>query len=224
MFYYDSTFILVLIGMGITIWAQMRVTAAYKKASRIKSSIGLTGFEVARKILDDQGLNDIYIVKTGGNMTDHYDPKRKTVRLSEGVFDKDSIAAISIAAHEVGHAVQDKENYSYLKMRHAILPLANIGSKWGYIAVIIGLFSSITGFLWTGITMLLFAILFQVVTLPVEFNASKRAKENLTRLGFVTGSEDARVKNMLNAAALTYVAALTASLLQVIRLVLIARD
>lgn len=218
------TLLVALLGFGITIFAQIKVTSAYSKYQRVKAKQGLTGFEVARKILDKHGLDDVHVVQVSGELSDHYDPRRKVVRLSNGIFNGDSIASISVAAHECGHAIQDKENYTFMRIRSALVPFVNFISYLGYFVAIFALFVGIVGYLKIGILILLATIIFQLVTLPVEFNASKRAKQELIDLNIVDVEEEPGVKSMLGAAAMTYVASLVSSLLQLLRLVLMFRD
>ncbi len=224
MFYYgyDPTYILVLIGLVITMAAQLFVSSSYGKYKKIKTKAGLEGFEVARKILDSNGLNNIDIVEVKGELTDHYDPTRKVVRLSTDIFHGATVAAASVAAHECGHAVQDKEGYFFLRLRASILPIVNISTKIGYFAVLFGLIFSIIDLLWIGIFLEMAVLIFQLITLPVEFNASKRAGEFLKKEALVEKSEQEGSKKMLTAAAMTYVASVVSTLLQLLRLVLIA--
>ncbi|MFA5602537.1 MAG: zinc metallopeptidase [Bacilli bacterium] len=215
------TLALMILSLIITLVAQGFVSSTYSKYKKIKSKSGLSGSEAARKVLDKHGLKDVYVVETKGMLSDHYDPRRKVVRLSSDIFHKESIASIAVAVHEVGHAIQDKEGYGFMRIRAAILPVVNIGSKLGYFAIFIGFFAGLLDLVWVGIVMLLGTLLFQLVTLPVEINASKRAKEELAI--FIDSGEQKMVKNMLFAAAMTYVAALATTLLQILRLVLMAQ-
>jgi len=224
MYYYygfDPTYILVLIGFLITLIAQVYIKSSYGKYKKINTRSGLDGYEVARRILNANGLNNIDIVEVQGELTDHYDPSRKVVRLSHDVYHGTSIASSSIAAHECGHAVQDKEGYFFLRFRSAMVPLANISSKVGYVAVLIGLIFGLTKLAWIGIALEMVILLFQLITLPVEINASKRAGEFLKKEALVEKSEQDGSKKMLTAAALTYVASVLSTLLSVLRLVLI---
>ncbi len=213
--------ILVGIGAIITIAADAYVNSSYRKYKRVKTNQELTGCEVARKILDANGLNDVYVVETSGVLSDHYDPKRKTVRLSKDIFHGTSIASVSVAAHEVGHALQDKTGYTFMKVRSFLVPFTNFGSKFGYVALFIGLIFGIMDFAWAGIGLLLLIVLFQLVTLPVEFNASFRAEMQLDKLGILDKGEQAASKKMLRAAAYTYVASLVTTILEILRLLLI---
>lgn len=214
------TLILSILGIVIVIFAQSRINSAYGKYKKVACKKGITGFEVARMILDKNGLNDIHIVEVKGELSDHYDPTRKVVRLSHDIFHGSSIASISVAAHECGHAIQDKENYSFMRIRSALVPVVNLVSYAGYFVSIFAFFIGVVGYLKVGIFMLLATILFQLVTLPVEFDASKRAKVEMENLGLIDNEEADGVKSVLGAAALTYVASLLSSLLNLLRLVL----
>ncbi len=222
-YYFDPTYVLVLIGLVITIVAQIFVSTSYSKYKKIKSKSRMEGFEVARKILDSNGLNDVDIVETRGELTDHYDPTRKVVRLSTDIFHGATVAAASVAAHECGHAVQDKEGYFFLRLRAAILPIVNISTKAGYIALMVGLIFGMIELFWVGIILELAILVFQLVTLPVEFDASRRAAEFLKQEALIEKEEQEGSKKMLRAAAMTYVASVVSTLLQILRLIIIAR-
>ena len=226
MFYYgyDPTYILVLIGFGITLLAQIFVSSSYKKYKKIETKSGLQGFEVARRILDMNGLHNVDIVETQGELTDHYDPTRKVVRLSTDIYHGKSIASSSVAAHECGHAVQDKEGYFFLRLRANLVPIVNISTKVGYISLMIGLIFGALKLAWLGIFLELGILLFQLITLPVEFDASKRAAEFLKKETLIEAKEQSGSKKMLNAAAMTYVASVVSALLEVLRLVLIVSN
>ncbi len=215
---------LAILGFVIVLVAQFRINSAYAKTKAIESSKKLSGQEVARQILDQNDLKDIYIVETKGTLTDHYDPSRKVIRLSSDVFHGTSIASISVAAHECGHAIQDKENYSFMRIRSALVPFVNLISYIGYFAVVISLLAGITGYLMVGILILCATILFQLVTLPVELDASARAKVELEKLNLITSSEKEDVTSMLGAAAMTYVASLISSLMSLLRLIIMFRN
>lgn len=223
MYYYgfDALF---LISIAITIIAQIFVSSSYSKYKKVKINKEITGFEVARKILDNNGLKDIHVVSVNGNLTDHYDPSRKVVRLSKEIFDGSTIAAVSVAAHEVGHAIQDKDGYAFMRIRSKIVPLVNFCSKIGYFVLIIGWIFGELQLAYIGIGLLCATLIFQLVTLPVEFNASNRAKRQLEELNIVDNVEITSCNNMLRAAAFTYVAALVTTLLQILRLFLMTRD
>ena len=213
-----------LLGLIIVLWAQANVTGNYKKYLKYKVKSNLSGQEVARKILDANGLNYVHIVETKGELTDHYDPTRKVIRLSSNIFHQGTISSVGVAAHEVGHAIQDKEGYSFMRLRSALVPFVNFVSYLGYFGLIISIFAGLTGYLKISILILCVTILFQLVTLPVEFDASKRAKEQLISLGLIDDSEHEQVSKVLFAAAMTYVAGLISNLLQLLRLVLILND
>ncbi len=215
MYYY-----LAIIGFVITLVAQLYVQFSYSKYIKINNKKLISGAEVARKILEANGLGKLYVVETKETLSDHYDPISKVVRLSHDVYNGENIAAASIAAHEVGHAIQDKNKYPFLKFRSFILPFVNIGSKFGYIAIVIGLIFGFLNLAYIGIILLCLMLLFQLITLPVEFNASKIADQNLRKLDILTKSEMKLSKKMLNAAAFTYVASLLTTILQILRLFL----
>ena len=220
-----NTYILIFIGIIlIPICASIYVSSSYKKYKKRRIAREISGFEVARKILDKNGLKDIHIVEVNGTMSDHYDPSRKVVRLSTDVFHGTTIASSAIAAHECGHAIQDKEKYVFMKIRHFIFPVVNITSYAAYVFLILSFILSSLNLIWIAIFCLSFGVLFQLVTLPVETNASHRAKIQLKELGILNSNESEGASTMLTAAALTYVAGLVASLLEILRLVLIARN
>ncbi|MGG0716712.1 zinc metallopeptidase [Robertmurraya massiliosenegalensis] len=205
----------------IPIWAQLKVKGAYKKYSRVPSSSHMRGAEVARRILDTNGLYDVAVQETRGHLTDHYDPRSKTVRLSSENYHGHSVAAAAIAAHEVGHAIQDQVDYAPLRIRHSLVPVANIGSNFSWILIIIGMLASMTNLVLLGIIFMAAAVVFQLVTLPVEFNASNRAMDQVVSLGIIRNDEEKETKKVLNAAALTYVAAAAVAVLELVRLILI---
>ena len=213
-----------LLGFIIVLWAQYNVTSNYKKYLKHSVKSRLTGQEVARKILDANGLKNVHVVETKGELTDHYDPSRKVVRLSSAIFHEESISSIGVAAHECGHAIQDKEGYTFMRIRSALVPFVNLVSYLGYFGLVISILAGLTGYLKISILILAVTILFQLVTLPVEFDASKRAKEQLISLGLIDKTEHEQVSQVLFAAALTYVASLISNLLQLLRLVIILND
>ncbi|MEG1501596.1 MAG: zinc metallopeptidase, partial [Clostridiales bacterium] len=176
MFFWDSTFILVIIGAMIAGWAQMKVSSTFNRYSQVRSEAGVPAWQVARNILDTNGLSDVAIERISGNLTDHYDPRSKVLRLSQTVYDSPSVAAIGVAAHEVGHAIQHDTGYMPLEMRNTLVPIANIGSSLSWVLIILGLLVA-PGLLKVGCIAFSMIVLFQLVTLPVEFDASKRAKE-----------------------------------------------
>lgn len=205
----------------LPLYAQMKVKSTYNKFSEVSSQRGMTGAQVARMILDHHGLTDVRVVPTQGILSDHYNPATKTVALSESNYYESSLAGIAVAAHEVGHAIQHKEAYSFLTLRSKLVPVANISSNMSWIFVMIGIFASSSGFLLAGIILLLAGVLFQVVTLPVEFDASKRAMNEVVSLGIIGNNEETGARKVLNAAAMTYVAATAVAVLELLRLVLI---
>ena len=212
---------LAILGFVIVIWAQININNNYRKYQQFKIKKGISGQEIARKILDANGLNDIHIVETQGDLTDHYDPKRKVIRLSHAIFHEDSISSVGVAAHECGHAIQDKEGYNFMKIRSALVPFVNFVSYLGYLGLIVSIIGGVTGYLKISILILLVTILFQLVTLPVEFDASKRAKEQLIKLNLIDEEEHDQISKVLFAAAMTYVAGLISNLLQLLRLVIL---
>jgi uncharacterized protein len=216
-----STLIYFALIILIPLWAQFKVKGAFKKYSKVASSSQMTGAEVARKILDDNGLYNVGVEETRGYLSDHYDPRSKVVRLSSDNFFGHSVAAAAIAAHEVGHAIQDAEDYSFLRFRHALVPVANLGSNFSWILILIGIFAQLSGLLLLGILFMAAAVVFQLVTLPVEFNASNRAMDLVVSNGIIRNDEERETKKVLNAAALTYVAAAAVAVLELVRLVLI---
>ena len=211
-------FILIIL---IPIWAQMKVKSAYKKYSRVSSTSKMTGREVARRILDSNGLYDVSIEETRGVLSDHYDPRSKVVRLSSDNYHGHSVAAAAIAAHEVGHAIQDQQSYSFLRFRSSLVPVANFGSNASWIFILIGIIAQQSGLILLGIILMAAGVLFQFVTLPVEFNASNRAMDQVVSLGIIRNEEERETKKVLNAAALTYVAAAAVAVLELVRLILI---
>ncbi|NLL51446.1 MAG: zinc metallopeptidase [Peptococcaceae bacterium] len=217
--------ILLIPAIILTVYAQAKVSSAYGRYSRIRSSSGRTGADVAREILDKNGLYDVKVEQVAGNLTDHYDPRVHTVRLSSGVYNSSSLAAIAVAAHETGHAVQHADGYAPLKLRTAFVPLASFGSQIGPILIIIGFIMSSFDFLLTlGIYAFAFAVFFQIVTLPVEFNASSRALAFLENSGVLSSREEVSgARRMLSAAALTYVAAALGAILTLLRFIWIAQ-
>lgn len=223
--YWDPTYFLVLIGAVICLIASARVRTTFNKYSRYRSMSGMTGAQAAERILYSAGITDVQIRHAAGKLSDHYDPRNKTLNLSDGVYNSDSVAAVGVAAHECGHAIQHNESYAPLALRHAIVPVANFGSMMAWPLIIIGLFiSSRTGdiFITTGIIAFSLVVLFQLVTLPVEFNASGRAVAILRNTGILGDDELVYTKRVLHAAALTYVASAAATILQLLRIVLIA--
>lgn len=215
--------ILVLLIIGLPLLAQIFIKISYENNSRIKNSKELTGYDVARKILDKNGLNDLLIVETNGYLTDHYDPNRKVIKLSRNIYGNDTISSMAVAAHEVGHAIQDKEGYFFLRLRSFIFPIVSFISRMSWLVILVGFFFEIVNAIYLGIIIVSASVIFELVTLPVEINASKRAIKELNSLNLITGEED-KVKNVLTAAALTYVAGTLAEILQLIRLIGILKD
>lgn len=221
--FFDPTMILVLVGAVLSMWASSRVQSTFRKYSTVRSVSGMTGAEAARKLLNAQGIYDVTIQSVSGQLTDHYDPRNKTLNLSDSVYQSASVSAIGVAAHECGHAIQDNVGYGPLKLRGAFVPVANFGSRLSLPLIILGFFLGGGGSLLVqiGIWMFVLALLFQVITLPVEFNASSRAVALLGETGILHGEEVDQTRKVLGAAALTYVAAVAASVLQLLRLVLL---
>ncbi|OOE06404.1 peptidase [Anoxybacillus kestanbolensis] len=220
MFFHPMDF-LILIAFGVSIWAQFKVKGNFSKWSDVPASSGLTGAEVARLILDRNGLYDVPVELVPGTLTDHYDPIARAVRLSEPVYYGRSIAAVSVAAHEVGHAVQHQQAYGALVLRHRMFPLVNFTSGIAPFLLLGGFLMQQFSLIGLGIILFSFAVAFQVITLPVEFNASSRAKDFMIAEGIIRNEEERGVNKVLNAAALTYVAAALISVLELIKYVLI---
>ncbi|MEH6939463.1 zinc metallopeptidase [Bacillus sp. JJ664] len=211
-------FLIVLI---IPIYAQFKVKSTFNKYAKVSSTSGMSGAEVARKILNDNGLFNVAVEETRGYLSDHYDPRAKVVRLSSANYHGHTVAGTAVAAHEVGHAIQDAKDYGFLRFRHSLVPVANFSSNFSWIFILIGIFSQASGMLLVGILLLALGVLFQIVTLPVEFNASSRALTQLTTSGIINSNENVYAKRVLNAAALTYVAAAAVAVIELLRLVLI---
>lgn len=215
---------LILIAFGISMWASYRVKGTFQKWSEVQASTGLTGYDAARRMLDANGLHDVPIEPVPGALTDHYDPLHRVVRLSEPVYYERSISAVSVACHEVGHAIQHSVHYPMLVLRHRMFPLVNFASGVAPFMLIAGFLFSLTGLIGLGIIFFTAAVAFQLVTLPVEFNASNRAREVMVAEGIINNSEENGVAKVLNAAALTYVAAALVSLLQLLKFIMIFMD
>lgn len=218
---YDWTYLLVLVGTVITLIAQFFVNSSYNKYKQRTNDKRITGREVARNILDANGLRDVEVLEVAGTLTDHYDPSKKCVNLSTDIYKDSSIASLAVAAHECGHAIQDKVGYVFLRIRHKLVSTVNLCSKLGYLVIFIGLIFGTYKLAMFGLILLGAILLFQLVTLPVEFNASKRAMDNLRALGLADDISQNGVKSMLTAAAMTYVASLASTLLQLLRLFII---
>lgn len=215
---YIVYFIILLI---IPMWAQFKLKRTYGKYSKIRSTSGMSGAQVARTILDSNGLTDIQVVESRGMLSDHYNPLTKVVALSSHNFHEASVAGTAVAAHEVGHAIQDAEDYSFLRLRHRLVPIVNISSNMSWVFIMIGLFSTWSGGLLIGIILLAAGVLFQIITLPVEFNASSRAMDQLLENNIIRNDEERHAKKVLSAAAMTYVAATAVAVLELARLLLI---
>lgn len=221
--YMDRTILILIPAILLSMYASFKVNSTTSRYFKVRAMKGMTGQEVARRILDYNGLSSVPVTPVSGTLTDHYDPRGKTVSLSEEVFYGTSITSISVAAHECGHAIQDKESYVPMMFRSAIVPVVNFASSASWIIILMGFFVN-RQFLWMGIVLFSATVLFQLVTLPVEFNASSRALKQLESLGIVGLDEKKESRKVLRAAALTYVAAAMASILQLVRLILIARS
>ena len=223
---FHSSYLLLIPGTLLMMWAQFRVQGTYRKYSEVASSMGMTGAEVAETILQKMGVTGVAVEPVAGELTDHYDPSAKAVRLSEVVYGSNSIAAAAVAAHECGHVLQDVKGYKPMNVRAALVPAANLGSNLGPLLVIAGIFLGSLGgiFINIGIALFLAVILFHVVTLPVEFDASNRALKLINQLGILQGDENRAARQVLNAAAFTYVATALYAVLQLIQLLLLRRD
>ncbi|MCY6959471.1 zinc metallopeptidase [Clostridium brassicae] len=222
---FDSTFIILIPAMLISLWAQMKVKSAFYKYSKVRSINGYTGAQVARMILDAEGLYDVPVQHIGGNLTDHYDPRARVMRLSEDVYGSTSIAAIGVAAHETGHAIQHQKEYAPLQIRGAIVPLVNFSSNASWVIFFLGFILGIPSLVNIGVYLFSAVVIFQLITLPVEFDASNRALKILSQRGILYGDEIKGAKSVLTAAAMTYVAAALMAISQLIRLLaLSSRD
>jgi len=227
--YFHSSYLILIPGMILMFWAQQRVKATYEKYAKIQSSLGMTGEQVAKTILERMGIHDVSVEQVEGELTDHYDPSAKVVRLSESVYASSSLAAAAIAAHECGHVLQDVRGYQFMNIRASLVPVANIGANFGPLMVMAGLFLTSLGslsviFINVGIILFAGAILFHIVTLPVEFDASSRALRLIDELGILQGEENRGARSVLNAAAWTYVATAIYAALQLVQLLLIRGD
>ena len=220
-FYYDSTYVLVLIGAIISMIASARVKSTYAKYGKVRSHSGMTATDAARMILDNAGLRHVRIERVSGDLTDHYSPKEQVLRLSDTTINSGSIAAIGVAAHECGHAIQHSQHYAPLSIRNAIVPVVNLGSTLSWPMILLGLIFGFTGFFKVGILLFSFSLIFQIITLPVEFNASSRAIAILEISGMLYEDELKGARKVLSAAAMTYVAAVVATLLSLLRLIIL---
>ena len=223
MFYFDPTYLLLIPGILLALWAQSKVQMTFNKYSKVGASSGASAASVARSILDYNGLSDVPVEMVPGHLTDHYDPSRKVLRLSESVYHSSSIAAIGVAAHEAGHAIQHQTDYVPLKVRSLLVPVAQIGSNASWFLIILGLIMSNSMLAELGVFLFSAAVIFQLVTLPVEYNASSRALVVLEGGGYLARDEVAGAKKVLDAAALTYLAAAIVSILELLRLVVLTR-
>lgn len=222
--FFDSSFIILIPALIIAAWAQFKVSSTFDKYSRYGNRNGYTGAQVARMLLDSNGLYDIPVELTPGRLTDHYDPSQRVMRLSQEVYYGNSVASIGVAAHETGHAIQHKEHYAPLVVRNSIVPAVNFGSNASWILFMLGLVFRMRGLLSIGILLFTVVVAFQIITLPVEFNASNRALKVLENKGVLYGDELKGAKSVLSAAAMTYVAAALTSISQLIRLIFISRS
>ena len=219
---FDPTYILVLIGVIISLWASAKVKTTYAKYSRVRSMSGMTGAQAAERILYSAGIYDVRIEHVRGDLTDHYDPRNRVLRLSDTVYGSTSVAAIGVAAHECGHAVQDQKDYAPLRIRNSLVPVANFGTMAAWPILIVGLiFGYNSTLIHQGILLFSLGVLFQLVTLPVEFDASRRAIEMLGSQGILYGDEVRQTRKVLSAAAMTYVAAAAAAILSLLRLLIL---
>lgn len=221
-FYFDPTYFLLIIGMLLSLAASAKMKNTFARYRQVRSLSGLTGAQAAQRILNTAGIYDVEIVPVSGSLTDHYDPRTKRLALSRDVYGQTSVAAVCVAAHECGHAIQHATGYGPLNLRSAIVPVANIGSSLSWPIFLAGLIFSIPKLLTAGILLFSLAVVFQLVTLPVEFNASSRALRMLESTGILDAEENLGAKRVLTAAALTYVAALASSILQLLRLIILA--
>lgn len=222
--YYDSTYVLVLIGVLLCMAASAKVNGTFRKYSKMRNSYGMTGAQAAERVLHQAGIYDVRIERISGNLTDHYDPRNKTLRLSDATYDQVSVAAVGVAAHECGHAIQHAKGYAPLKWRSALVPAANFGSKIAWPLILIGLLlngNSSWIAIQIGILAFSLAVLFQLVTLPVELNASNRAIQMIAQTGIMQGEEIVAAKKVLSAAAWTYVAGAASAILQLVRIILL---
>lgn len=220
---FDWTYLLVIVAFLLSLAVQANMNGTFQRFSRVRSMRGLTGAQTAECILRSAGIFDVRVERVSGNLTDHYDPRTKVIKLSDPIYGSDSLAAVGVAAHECGHAIQDAREYGPLSMRTALVPAANIGSQLSWPLFLLGLILSARPLLTLGIILFCAALLFQLVTLPVEFNASHRALQALKQNGILGQQELPGARKVLRAAAMTYVAAVAASLLQLLRLILLAR-
>ncbi len=218
--YFFIVYGLTFISLIITVLAQVWVNSTYNKYSKIRNFKNITGAYAARYLLDKNNLQDVSVVEVGGYLSDHYDPKRKEVRLSRANYNGASLASVSVACHECGHAIQDKEGYLFMRIRASLVPVVNFSSYAGYFAIMIGILFGSINLIWIGILLEVVILLFQIVTLPVEINASNRALKELKEIQFFEGYELQGGKKVLTAAAFTYIASVATTLIQILRLIL----
>lgn len=221
-FYFDWTMLILIPGLILAFVAQSMVSSAFHKYSRVGARCGLTGAQVAQRMLAAEGVTDVEIEQIGGNLSDHYDPRSNVLRLSRDVFQSDSISALGVAAHEAGHALQQRDGYAPLQLRSAIVPVVNIGSNLSWPIFLVGLIFSWEPLITAGIVLFSLAVVFALITLPVEFNASRRAVAALEGDGFLASDEITGVKKVLTAAAMTYVASALGAILQLLRLLVLS--
>ena len=222
--YYDSTYLLVLIGVVLSLAASGLVNSTFSKYAKVRNMYGMTGAQAAERVLHSAGIYDVRIERVSGNLTDHYDPRTKVLRLSDSVYGQSTVAAVGVAAHECGHAIQHAKGYGPLALRSTLVPIANFGSKIAWPLILIGLlFSSNSSYFFIQLGIIAFsaAVLFQLITLPVEFNASNRAIRMIADTGIMQGEEVRGARKVLNAAALTYVASAASAILQLLRIILL---
>ncbi|QSX06861.1 zinc metallopeptidase [Sedimentibacter sp. zth1] len=221
-FFFDPTYIIILPAIIFSMYAQTKIQSTYSRFQNVKSAKGMTGYESAQKLLNNNGLNNVTIEMVKGRLTDHYDPRKKVLRLSDGIYYGNSVAALGVAAHEVGHAIQHDKGYAPLKIRNILVPVASFSSKFSFLLLFLGILLGNKTFVDFGIYLFSAIVLFQIITLPVEFDASNRAVYQLVDNGIIYDYEKTSVKKVLNAAALTYVAATLMSVLQLLRLLAIS--
>lgn len=224
MFFWDWTYLLLIPGLVLGVWAQAKVNSAYSKYSRVASQLGRPASQVVADLLRRNGNDAVQVTSVAGNLTDHYNPATETLALSQGVYGSTSIAALGIAAHEAGHAMQKKDDYAPMRLRTAVVPLVNLGSNAYFPLFLLGIIFSWQPLVYLGILCFALSVVFSLITLPVEFNASSRAIAMLSQGGYITRDEEPAVKAVLSAAALTYVAAAVTSILSLLRLLIIARN
>lgn len=222
--YYYLSYVLTFLALIITVAAQVYVNSSYSKYKKVKNARSMTGKEAARMMLDKNGLQNVKIGVVKGTLSDHYDPRTKTVNLSSDIYNGTTVAGVSVACHECGHAMQDKDGYVFMRIRASLVPVVNFSSKLGYFAILLGIIFGAMNLVWIGIFAEIAILAFQLVTLPVEFDASKRALKEIENMGILSSDEMRGSKRMLRSAALTYVASVAATVIEIFRLLLIARS